>query len=249
MSLNSTIVRPRILFLDIETSPNVVHAWGLYNQNIALSQLVKPSRMLCFTAKFRGDGAAMFYRDPSGMVKDAHELMTEADLIVHYNGNSFDVPILNSEFALAGLAPPSPSKHIDLYRVVKRYFRFPSGKLEYITKALGLEGKVKHSGHDLWVRCMAGDPKAWEIMRRYNVRDVVLLEKLYKLLLPWITNHPSVALYQDREGCRNCGSTNLRKEGFSYTDAGKYQRYQCRNCNAWSKSNKRVALTTVRGAA
>lgn len=249
MSLESKIVRPRILFIDIETSPNVVHAWGLYNQNIALSQLVKPSRMLCFSAKWANTKPAWFFSGPS-MVKQAHSMMSEADLIVHYNGNSFDVPILHSEFALAGLAPPAPSKHIDLYRVVKRNFKFPSGKLEYITRAMGLEGKVKHSGHDLWVQCMSNpESKAWEVMRRYNIRDVVLLEKLYKLLLPWITNHPSVSLFQDKDGCRNCGSEKLRKEGFAYTAAGKFQRYQCVACGTWCKSSKRVALTTLRGAA
>lgn len=248
MTKNSTIVRPRILLLDIETSPNVVHAWGMYNQNIALSQLVMPSRLLCFSAKWYGVKPAWFFTG-SAMVKQAHHLMSEADLIVHYNGNSFDIPILHGEFVMKGLAPPAPSKHIDLYRVVRQNFKFPSGKLEYISRALGLEGKVKHSGHELWARCMADDEKAWDVMRRYNMRDVTLLEKLYRMLLPWISNHPSVALYGDADGCRNCGSSDLRREGFSYTAAGKYQRYQCRKCGAWSKSPKRVALTAVRGAA
>lgn len=246
MSLPTTDVRPKILLIDIETTPNVVHAWGLYNQNIALSQLIEPSRMLCFSAQWLGVKPMGFFAG-DGMVKQAHNMMSEADLIVHYNGNSFDIPILHSEFALAGLAPPAPSRHIDLYRVVKKNFRFPSGKLEYITKALGLEGKIKHSGHDLWVRCMEDDIHAWDIMRRYNIRDVVLLEKLYKILLPWISNHPSVALYQDKDGCRNCGSTNLRKEGYCYLVAGKYQQYQCRACNSWSRSSKRISGTGLRG--
>lgn len=249
---------PNILFIDIETTPNVVHSWGLHNQNIGLSQLIQPSRLLCFAAKWKGDRKPFFFSDAATrldvsplprLVDIAHTLVSDADLIVHYNGNSFDIPILNAEFALAGLAPPAPSKHIDLYRVVRKSFRFPSGKLDYITRALGLEGKLKHSGHDLWIRCMDGDPKAWQTMMRYNMRDVTLLEKLYKLLLPWISNHPSLGLFTGKDGCRNCGSTNLRKEGFSYTNVGKYQRYQCRACNAWSKSPERLATTGVRGAA
>lgn len=249
---------PNILFIDIETTPNVVHSWGLFNQTIGLSQLIEPSRLLCFSAKWKGDRKPFFFSDAATrldvgplprLVDIAHGLMSDADLIVHYNGLAFDIPILNAEFVQAGLAPPAPSKHIDLYRVAKKNFRFPSGKLDYITRALGLEGKLKHSGHDLWVRCMAGEPKAWQTMMRYNMRDVTLLEKLYKRLLPWISNHPSLGLFTGRDGCRNCGSTNLRKEGFSYTDAGKFQRYQCRACSAWSKSPKRMATTSVRGAA
>lgn len=253
MTPNSTIVRsetgPRTLFVDIETSPNVVHTWGLFNQTIGLSQLIVPSGLLCFAAKWRGRGKPMFFSDRASMVKDAHALMSEADVIVHYNGSSFDIPILNSEVAVAGLQPPSPSKHVDLYRVVKRNFRFPSGKLAYISKALGLEGKISHSGHELWIKCMAGDPAAWKKMRAYNVRDVTLLEELYDILLPWVSNHPSVALYAGKDGCPNCGSGSLRKEGYSYTATGKYQRFQCRGCGSWSKSSKRVAATTVRSGA
>lgn len=250
-------VGPRTLLLDIETSPNLVHAWGLFNQNIGLSQLVESSRMMCFSAKWLGDRKPTFYNDQRlvdldaagpEMVFAAHDLMNEADVIVHYNGNSFDIPILHSEFVRCNLTPPSPSKHVDLYRVIKKYFRFPSGKLAYVSKALGLEGKLKTSGHELWTRCLEGDPKAWAHMRRYNMRDVALLEDLYKRLLPWISNHPSVALFNGTDGCPNCGSDDLRREGFSYTLAGKYQRYQCRGCSAWSRAAKRTSTTALRGA-
>ena len=241
-------VGPRILLLDIETRPNVVHTWGLFDQNIALNQLIEPSGLLCFAAKNYGAKKTDFYRG-DGMVGDAWELMSQADMVVHYNGNAFDIPILNAEFAMAGLPPPPPAKQIDLYRVVRKFFKFPSGKLDYISRALSLEGKVKHSGHDLWKRCMAGDENAWKEMRRYNVRDVTLLEQLYQVLLPWIGSHPNLNLYKAEgtlEGCPKCGCQSLKREGFAYTSTGKYQRYSCTRCGGWSRVGRREVGTDLR---
>jgi len=86
-------------------------------------------------------------------------------------------------------------------------------------------------------------------MEAYNRQDVVLLEPLYERLLPWITNHPNLRLTGDPEGCPNCGATELRREGFALTATGKYQRWSCKGCGAWSKSGRREAGTDIRGAA
>ena len=53
--LNRLLPRdPKVLVIDIETSPNVVYAWGLWDQNIGISQVIEPSRVLCFAAKWVG---------------------------------------------------------------------------------------------------------------------------------------------------------------------------------------------------
>jgi len=46
--------------------------------------------------------------------------------------------------------------------------------------------KVKHSGFELWIKCMAGDAKAWKEMKEYQIQDVNLLIDLYEKLRPWI---------------------------------------------------------------
>jgi DNA-directed RNA polymerase subunit RPC12/RpoP len=78
---------------------------------------------------------------------------------------------------------------------------------------------------------MAGNSKAWKLMKEYQIQDVNLLLDLYDILLPWIKNHPHMGL-QDGEAasCRNCGSVNLIRYGYRYTAAGKYQRYLCQEC-------------------
>lgn len=243
----------KTLYLDIETTPNVADVWGLWQQNVALSQLRASTRLLCFGAKWAGERTKFWseFKDgPGEMVIAAHLLLDEADVIVHYNGKNFDVKHLNREFITAGLRPPSPFQQIDLLAVVKKNFSFPSNKLAYVSQALGLQGKVRHSGHELWVKCMAGDAKAWKDMERYCKRDVDLLPELHDVLRPWISNHPNHSLYSGEPGtCPNCGSDDLRREGHAYTSLGKYPRFQCRACGRWSQGTHREDGTDIKGAA
>lgn len=238
------LIKRKLLFCDIETSPNMADVWGLWEQNVSLNQLRESSRMICFAAKYQGESkvefCSEFHNSREEMIERAHALLSEADALVHYNGKKFDVPTLNREFLLAGLTPPAPTKQIDLYRVVKSKFHFPSYKLEYVAKALGLEGKVKHGGHELWVKCLAGDEESWGLMRKYNIRDTKLVDELYKKLLPWITDHPNMGLYDENALCPNCGSRNLKESGYAKTNVGAYPRYQCEDCGTWIRSNKRA---------
>lgn len=244
----------RILLIDIETSPNVADVWGMWQQNVAPSQLRESSRMISFAARWIGEGVSIFYSEfhngRATMLEAAHELMSEADAIVHYNGNNFDIPILNRELMLAGYDPPAPSKQIDLYRVIKKRFKFPFNKLDYVVQRLGLGQKVEHQGHELWVRCLNNDPEAWEMMKSYNVMDVILLERLYHRLLPWIPTHPNHRVYVEGELCPRCGKRDtLIRRGYAHTLTGKYQRFQCRECRAWSRDGKRVNTVAVQGEA
>lgn len=242
----------RTLVVDIETSPNLAHVWGLWDQNVSLSQLRETGQVISFAAKWL-DSRKIEYRSDfhdghDVMVRRAHELFDEADAIVHYNGTRFDVPHLHREFLLAGLAPPSPHKDIDLLRTVRARFKFVSNKLDHVSQQLGLGGKVQHTGHDLWVRCMAGDPKAWATFKMYNVQDVALTEALYLRLLPWITGHPHRGLIDGVPGqsCGKCGGAHLTKRGFDFTATGRYQRLQCQGCGAWSREGKRLAGVDAR---
>jgi len=189
----------RILLLDIETAPITAHVWGLRDQFVSLNQIRSQPRVIGFGAKWYGEkGAVKFYSEYHGdrpgteakhhdMVAKAWELLNDADLVVHYNGTSFDIPHLNSEFAQAGHSPPAPFKNIDLYRVARRAFRLPSYKLEYVSRWLGIGGKLPHTGHQLWVDCLEGDDaqkaKAWKLMARYCKQDVALLGPLYEAIL------------------------------------------------------------------
>jgi len=234
----------KILLLDIESSPNTAHVWGLWQQNVSINQLMESSYVLCYAAKWYGEKEVMFdsvhKSRPKTMLKGIHGLLNDADAVVHYNGTKFDIPTLNKEFLLHSFNPPSPYKQIDLLRVVRSNFRFPSNKLDYVAQRLNLGKKHEHEGHELWVKCMNGDKDAWKRMEKYNIQDVVLLENLYSHLLPWIKSHPNHNLFSDGHVCPNCSSSSLQRRGTAISATGTYQRYQCRSCGTWSQSTKSI---------
>jgi len=232
----------KILLLDIESSPNTAHVWGLWQQNVGIKQIMESSYVLCWAAKWLDDKEIMFdsvhQSTAKTMLKSIHKLISEADAVVHYNGTKFDMPTLNKEFLLHGLNPPAPYKQIDLLRTMRSQFRFPSNKLDYVAQRLGLGSKTEHEGHELWVKCMNGDKDAWKKMEKYNKQDVILLEMVYQRVLPWIKLHPNRNLFSDRPCCHICGEENLKKRGTAISSTGTYQRYQCGSCGSWSQSTK-----------
>lgn len=248
---------PKILFLDIETSPNLATVWSIWNQNISLNQLLETSYTLCWSAKWKGSNQVMFdsvkKSGRDGLIKSIYTLINDSDIIIHFNGKRFDIPTLNKEFLLLGLNPPAPFKQIDLYQTVKKKFRFVSNKLAHITEQLGFAGKITTT-HKLWLDCMNGDEKAWKKMEAYNRRDVTELEKLYNRVLPWITNHPNIGLFSDvnKPTCTNCGSQKVQSRGLLTTKTQVYKRWCCTKCGTWLKSrysekveNKKNILSQV----
>ena len=243
----------KILHLDIETAPNDVHVWGLFRQNVSIKQVLASGYTLCWAAKWDDKRPTYFNSikktSRRQMVEHVHELIDEADAIVHYNGTRFDMPTLNWEFLKLGLAPPSPYDNIDLYLACRRKFKAASLKLDFVVNELGLGGKTNHKGHQLWIDCMrlkgvseADYLKAWRVMERYNKQDVVLTERLYHELLPWITTHPNRNVFNNNGDmvCVTCGSTHLQKRGTRKKRAGMYQQYQCQSCSRWMTGTRNI---------
>jgi predicted RNA-binding Zn-ribbon protein involved in translation (DUF1610 family) len=230
----------KVLLLDTETSPNVVHTWGLRDQNIAINQITTPGSLLCYSAKWYGQEKTLFdsvnKTEKSKFITKLHALYDKADVVVGYNSKSFDTKVVNREFVLAGLAPPSPFQEVDLLRTMRGRFRFASNKLQFVCQQLGIGGKTKHQGHELWTLCMANDKEAWKTMEEYNRQDVVLLEALYDRLTPWIKSHPNHSSHGDGGVCPNCGHDKLQRRGTYRTVANRYARFQCCGCGAWSRA-------------
>jgi hypothetical protein len=218
----------------------VAYVWGLFDQDIAHEQVEETSYILCWAAKWYGNGpiefCSVYQTSRRRMLRRIHTLLDEAEVVIHFNGLKFDIPTLNKEFIKHGMAPPSPYKQVDLYRVVKGMFRFESNKMTAITKQLELGTKLKHQGFELWVGCMKGVQAAWGVMERYNKRDVRIMERLYTKLLPWIPNHPHQGLDKS-DACPRCGVPGrMQRRGTSIARTLHYQRYQCQACGGWSRS-------------
>jgi predicted RNA-binding Zn-ribbon protein involved in translation (DUF1610 family) len=236
---------PKILAWDIEMRPIQAYRWGLYDQSpVGLNQIIRPGGMISYAARWVDQPkSSIVYQDIARdglapMLQGIWNLIDEADALVSWNGQKFDTKKVNTEFALQNWGPPSEAKEIDLMLAVKKRMAFPSNKLEYVANALLGKGKVSHEGFNLWVKCLAGDPKAWAQMEKYNKQDVHLLIELYEYLLPWVDTIPNRNLFDGFDGCPRCGSEHVQRRGYRYTKISKFARYQCMDCGGWSSTGK-----------
>lgn len=233
---------PRVLLVDIENSPNLAYVWDVWQQDINPQMVLETKEILCFAAKWLDEDDIMFYslyhsgRDE--MIKNLWLLMDEADIVIDYNGSRHDILHINQDLLIAGYDPPSPYRHIDLYKTVKRKFNFTYKSLDHVNSKLGITTKRDKPGFETWLGCMRNDPDAWDRMMVYNIGDIPPLEALYLRLRPWIVSHPSMAAMSGERRCPYCNGTNLQKRGKTHTQQRTYQRLRCNDCGAWSRSTK-----------
>lgn len=230
----------KILILDIETKPALVYAWRAYgDQNHTEDKIVHPTSLLCVGAKWLGQKNVILFSEwehgMEEMLRGVHALMSEADAVVTYNGDKFDLPILQGAFLLAGFDMPPPPTSIDLIKPVRRlgFFR---NNLAFIGPFLGLGAKIKHEGFSLWSKVMEGDPKAHKRMEKYCKQDVKLTEKLYLRVRGYIKNHPHLG--DNPHECGNCGSNHVQSRGYRRTKYFRIQRLQCQACGSWSDGTR-----------
>lgn len=236
-----TKTQPRILFFDLETRPLLCYTWGTFQQDVI--KVVNDWGIISISYKFLGDKTTkvlalpdfpLYKKEPDNdceLVKKLHELFDEADVVIGHNGDRFDIRKTNARFIQHGLTPPSPYKTIDTLKIARKYFNFTSNRLGELGEYLGLGKKEETGGFKLWEQCMSGDMKAWSLMKKYNRRDVELLEQVYLKFRPWIKN---VRLSVFEEGtCPSCMSKKVQRRGYDSSNSLWYQRYRCNECGAW----------------
>lgn len=212
----------------------------MWDENISPDQLIDEGGLLCFCAKWSDERDYQFYskweHGRKVMAEKLLELFSQADAVVTYNGDKYDIPKTYGEILLAGLKPPPPPTSIDLLKTVKK-MGFVMNRLAYIGPLLGAGGKVKHHGFNLWKEVMNGSERAQGQMQRYCIRDVRLLVRLYSRILPFIRNHPYMGKTKSSE-CGACNSTKLHSRGYRRTKSFKIQRLQCQTCGSWQDGRR-----------
>lgn len=224
----------KILAIDVEWKPALAYVWRMWDENISPDQLVDEGGLLCFCANWVGTKEYRFYSEwehgQLGMAEAALELLTEADAIISYNGNKYDIPKLRGTIVLAGLKPLPPPTSIDLLKEVKR-FGFVMNKLAYIGPLLQAGKKIKTEGFRLWRLVLEGDEKARQRMKKYNIQDVKVLVALYNKIKPYIENHPHLG--DNKGACGSCGSDHVQQRGWRRSKFFKTKRLCCMDCGSW----------------
>lgn len=242
----------KVLFLDIEKSPHEIYSYGIRDQYIADTQIKKEGQILSFSAKWMGS-KKVIYEDQSKnrnvrldrkLLTKLWELLDQADVVITHNGDSYDIPEIFAAMQELKMTPPSSFRTIDTYKISKK-FRFVSKKLGYLTNKLNEKyKKLDHAGFpgiSLFIECAKGNEKAWKVNKKYNIYDTLALEEFYNVILPWAGNKVLLHYQVDKVSLAcNCGSTDVIKYGFKFTNGGKFQKFVCNTCGSHYHSSKNL---------
>lgn len=241
----SNTTEPKILLWDIETSLMTVRTFGLYQDITNHNMIEKDWHIICLAYKWLGKKKVHGIRKNGvegdyELCKAIREVLIEADIVVHHNGDKFDVKKLNARLIYHGLPPIPKLVVVDTLKHARRIAKFTSNRLDYLGKHLGVNGKLVNTPN-LWPLATDGDEQAIRKMLTYCKRDVIILEDVYLILRPYMQGHPNFnAITETEHNCPSCGSSELQKRGTTVTRTGKYQRYQCQACGSWSKGKSNM---------
>ena len=248
MNIKDYRLETKTLCLDLEIAPRVAYVYGWYDTSVL--EEIRPPILLAVGWKWLGEKKAHCLSlhdralvDPYNdklLVNELWNLLDEANIVCAFNGNKFDIKQANTFFVRHNMTPPSPYKPVDPLVSAKRCFSFGCNKLDYLGKLLANEGKTETTYKDCWKDLLEGNKKersrASKLMKSYCSQDVEVLEKVYLKILPWMSNHPNMALYAGKPDiCPRCGkqgsfrAKSYRRTGIQVNAI----QYQCRECGAY----------------
>lgn len=245
----SSVKKPKILYLDLESAPSVVVAFNRFKVNVSQEAVLREGGwLISYAYKWQGDTEVQgnvlapdeaLNADDSGLCLELWELVEQADAVVYHNGLNFDLPLLKARMMVNGLPPIRKVKSIDTLQIMKE-FKLNSNKLNSLGVQLGLGKKLDHEGLNLWVRCMEGDSEALQHMLAYNKVDIELLEELYNSVKMYSTRHPNLAVnLGDKLRCNICCSDKVKPTGNTVsTNLSVFTEYVCEECQARFKDRQ-----------
>jgi hypothetical protein len=249
--------KPKVLVFDIERVPmrtKPLEAWSMKDlqyRRLRPEDIDSWGRTICLAYQWLGERKVHFIAEwqeggRAAFLQNAHDMLSQADLVVGHNSTSFDVPHLQGEFALEGLGEPEPFKQFDTLLTARKKFNFEANHLDTLTRRFGLRHKTDKYSSKVAFAAVDGDEKAQKRIQRYNEGDVRATTALYLYLRPWGSFNLGTFVDGADETpiCPICTSTKLEKRGVRSSSLGRYQQYFCTYCRKWSKG-KRLLSPTV----
>src|SRR5690606_4707592 len=204
-------------------------AWGYLDE-----------RRVDFAAEWESGGAAGFHRQVFGA-------FDQADVVVGHNMKAFDLKHLRTAWIEHDLGEPSPFMVVDTLSIARNKLGAESKSLDALTKRFGIPSRVDHYSVEVAEAAVNGSKADQRKLERYNKGDIRANQALLKKLIH-LAPLPHASLYDGEskaERCR-CGSFNLRREGFKYTEMAKRQKYQCKDCGRWVVDRKAQQIVPIR---
>jgi len=236
-------IKSRILLYDLEVSREVVEGYrNKYEFNVV--KVLRHQFMMSYSYKWLGEKTIHFrhmhgYEDMKSFVQSLRDLEDEADITIAHNLRRFDDVMGNRFYIEHGIDPPSPYKTIDTLQVARSTFKFPGNSLNQLAEFLGIGKKEKITYADIETDFI--NNPTWSVinkLKKYNNKDVELLEGIYLKMRPYMKNHPNLAVMGDSTGCPKCQGHNVQYNGLRYTNTMVYRRVFCKDCRSWFKERQ-----------
>ena len=231
----------KILHYDIETAPMLSYIWRPKTEWVNKEMAIRDVHLISWAAKWDGDAAVHTQcdylttdevhdnLDDIRIANSLADLIRQADIIVAHNGDRFDLPKVNGRVALSGAEPLGPVDTIDTLKLSRQSFGFGYHNLDFLAETFLGEKKIK-TDWSWWEDVMSGDSVAMKRMVKYNKKDVVLLERVFHAIMPYVK---TLRRLFDGNGetitCSYCGGTKFEKRGERRTKTMTYHQYKCLN--------------------
>jgi len=238
----------KLTYLDIETTPNEGYFWRCgYKISIQPNNISRERAMIC-AAWAHDDGKIEVADDlilwdngvidDSLIVKKLAEAVEDSTILVHHNGDKFDIPWINARLRYHGYDTIGPKRSIDTYKVVKSKYNMNSFRLDYVAKYFGVGRKIK-SDYQWWVDIMEDNENcdaSFAKMVKYNKMDVEVLRDVFKVIEPDITYNWYNIIEDINDPCVGCGHEGPHQHrGVVPNQTTGYERYTCKSCGKWMR--------------
>lgn len=264
--------KPVTLFYDLETSPLKAWFWQPGQQYVGHKNMIHGHDMwdiICIQYAI-DDGPVKVLRydkhgGTKGMLEKFDIIAEKADIIIGKNNKRFDDKMINSLRMFNGLKgqPQWTLCSDDLEQHMRKHFRLPSQSLDYISKKLGVGGKIGMEMGD-WIAisnyreattlginnklCQGlygmslGEVKkigktALEKMCTYGAKDTDDTRKIWYYLVEHFEPKFNMSTWsQNGLSCKRCGSDDLNKTGPrpSPQATTMVQGFNCKSCQRYA---------------
>jgi len=228
--------RKRLIY-DIETSPNIGFFWQPgYKLNIGYQNIIKERAIICISYKWEGKKVQHLTWDKNQsdekMLKEFCKLLIEADESIAHNGDQFDLKWIRGRAIKFGIELPPDILTVDTLKLARSKFRFNSNRLDYLAQYLDVGGKIDTGGFGLWKDIVLNkDKNALKKMVKYCDNDVIILEKVWQKLKPYVPAKTSVA--PNRIKCPECKGDCTISKSRVLASGAKQTQLQCKGCGKY----------------
>lgn len=222
------------LFYDIETSPNIGLFWRPgYKLSIPYENIIKERAIICISYKWAGKKVQHLTWDKNQcdekMIASFSKILIKANESVAHNGDKFDIKWIRGRALKYGISMPPDLITIDTCKLSRSLFNLNSNRLDYLGEYLEVGRKMKTGGFDLWKEVLLErNPIALKKMVRYCDKDVILLEKVYNKMKPYIKSRTTCT--SNRIACPECGGNTIISKHSTRATGSRVTQLKCSKC-------------------